>query len=192
MVECDDRKIEVSLIQKLFLAGKITTEYRDKMLLERNNILLDFATKTSDKGPLYFVHGVSKSNKYNLCSYSLGASKSISIDRSQVHKLACVDCVLRFVDEMYVLDDETTADVSLEINRMVHSLLKEQSLYFSEKRIDGDFYEVVEIYQNAVLLMNQNSGDCFEEICISKEVLGNLTSGDVLKFLDGTYVVVEK
>ena len=38
---------------------KITTKYRDKMLLERRNILESYAEKTVDNGEMYYVYNES-------------------------------------------------------------------------------------------------------------------------------------
>ena len=38
------------------LSEKIITKYRDKFLVERHNILIEYAEKTKEQGTMYFIY----------------------------------------------------------------------------------------------------------------------------------------
>ena len=49
---------------------KITTKFRDEMLVERNNILQDYATNINDTDDIFYIYSINSNNKnsYNLRS----------------------------------------------------------------------------------------------------------------------------
>lgn len=187
----------ISLIQEMQEQGKVTTTYRDKMLVERSNILNEYAKGTSDKGTMYFVYSKNsaKANVYNLCICEDGMSnKVISVEESELPNGAGVDSVLRLENGKYVLDEKATEHIFNEMHTMVQKLLEEQTLELSRKRVEGNIYEIVEISGDTAWLMNttKNDGDCFEEISISKDVLDGLNAGDLIQYVNGEYKACSK
>lgn len=187
------KRKEITLLQEIQQQGKVTTAYRDKMLVERSNILNNYAKETFSEGPMYFVYSKSKApgNKYNLCICEEEMShKVISVEESKLPGKAGVDSVLRLSNGEYILDEKATEYVLSEMNKMIQKLLEEQALELRKKRIEGCTYEIVEISGNSAWIMNktQNDGECFEEIGISKEVLDSISCGDLIQYVDGAYI----
>ena len=44
------------------LSEKIITKYRDKFLVERHNILIEYAEKTKEQGTMYFIYDKNTKN----------------------------------------------------------------------------------------------------------------------------------
>lgn len=197
MLKFDYQKNNISLIQYLFETGKITTEYRDKMLLERNNILIEYSRKTAQAGVMLFVYTVNKANKskYNLYQYINGIeNKIISIDKSQLPAETCIDCVLRFHDGTYIFDEKSTIDISAQTNRIIQQLLEKQAVELNKKRIEHHIYEVIEAYKHGALITNlsQNNGECFEEITIPDDILRKINVGSLLQYINGKYEIYQE
>lgn len=176
---------------------KLTTSCRDKMLLERSNILNDYAKETSDRGTMYFVYSKSSSkcDSYNLCVCKDGMNHEvICVEKSKLPMDAGVDSVLRCSNGEYILDEDATRYILSKINKVTQKLLEEQTLELNKYRVDGNLYEVVEVSDDRVWLMNRdkNDGECFEEIDISKETLDNISAGDLVQYTGGEYRIVTK
>ena len=190
------KRNSVSSIQRLEEHGKVTTTYRDKLIVERNNLLNNYAKDTIEKGPMFFIYSKNSSNDnaFNLCAYGEETNSSvITIQESELPSGAGVDSVLRLENENYIRDKKATEHISNELQKIINSLLEEQCLELKKNRIEGNNYEVVEVSGNTVLLMNvtQNDGECFEEIDIAKDLLSELKTGDCIKFLNHEYIIVK-
>lgn len=185
---------EQSLIQSLLEQNKLTTEYRDKMHVERSHILNDYAEQTADKGTMYYIYNKDdERDMYHVCMCDKENShKVIKIQGNELPEGAGVDSVLRIKNEEYILDKVGTSKVNEKMEKMVQHLLEEQTQKMDERRIDGHLYEVVEISSKNVTLLDitkdLNNGDCFEELAFSKENIQNAKEGDVLKYINGEYI----
>lgn len=183
---------ELSILQKVQADNKVTTDYRDKMHVERNNILNNYAKETSDKGTMYFVYSKNsqKDNTYNLCICEEGKSSDIiKVEEKELPKGVGVDSVLRIQNGKYILDKQGTEDIAELVTEMVNKQLKEQEKELSKYRIEHHFYEIVETSGDRVWLKDQANidGDCFEEINFPKELLNELTEGMVVQYVNGKY-----
>lgn len=183
----------VSLIQRLQEHGKVTTAFRDKMLVERSNLLNNYAKETLEKGSMYYIYSKnsSKENAFNLCICEEGMSnKVITVEESDLPDGVGVDSILRLEDGKYVFDVKATEFISNEMQKMTEKLLEDQNLELSQKRVEGNTYEVVDISGDSAWIMNvtKDDGDCFEEIGISKAVLSELHAGDLIQYVNGEYI----
>lgn len=187
---------EISLIQSYEKDGKLTTPYRDKMLIERSNFLEKYANENLGKGDMYYIYSKSsKGDKYNLCLCGKNSlQKVITLDENQLPSGAGVDSILRFDLGKYVLDNQATEYFLNEMDKMIKNLIETQNIELSNKRIEKNKYEIVEIYDKSASITNvtQNNGECFEEIIIAKEILKNANPGDLLEFVNGEYKVCKK
>lgn len=186
---------EKTLIQELIEQNKVTTSYRDKMHVERNNILYDYAQATADKGTMYYIYNKDdeKTDTYHLCMCDKDNSrKVIEVTTDDLPEGAGVDSVLRMKNGEYVLDDVATNEVYEKMEKMVQQLLEEQEQKMREQRVEGHFYEVVEVSSKIVTLMDvtidKNNGECFEEIINSKQSFQNAKEGDVFQYIDDKYI----
>lgn len=185
---------EISLLDEIQMNSKVTTTYRDKMLVERSLILNRYASETSNKGTMFFIYSKHSSddNMYNLCICDDRVNtNSILVDTNQLPENAGVDSVLRSKNDKFVFDEESTKDIYDELNKMTQRLLEEQASELNNKRVDENLYEVVEVSGDTVWLMNttKNDGDCFEEIIIPSDVLTELNAGDTIQYLNGEYKI---
>lgn len=187
------KRNSVSSIQRLEEHGKVTTTYRDRLLVERNNLLNNYAKDTFEKGSMFFVYSKNSSdmNAFNLCAFGEGVNSTvIVVKENELPTGAGVDSVLRLEKGDYILDEKATEYISNELQKLIISLLEEQTIELRDKRVEGNIYEVVEISGSTVLLINttQNDGECFEEIDISKELLSELKAGDCIQFANDEFV----
>lgn len=186
---------EQSLIQELQKQNKLTTSYRDKMHVERSHILQDYAEKTANKGTMYYIYNKDNNEKdtYHLCICDKENShKVIKVQGKDLPEDAGVDTVLRMEKGKYTIDKEATNKVHERMEEMIEKLLKEQSQKVEEKRIEGHDYEVVEVSSKEVTLIDitkdKNNGECFEELTSKRNFL-NIKEGDILKYINGEYII---
>jgi len=188
---------EQSLIQSLLEQNKLTTEYRDKMHVERSHILNNYAEQTKDKGAMYYIYNKDddKIDTYHLCMCDKDNShKVIKVEGKDLPQGAGVDTVLRMENGKYTIDKEATNKVYERMEEKAEQLIKEQSQKMEEKRIEGHDYEVVEVSSKEVTLIDitkdRNNGECFEEL-VSKQNFQNVKEGDILKYINGEYINME-
>lgn len=185
----------ISILEQVQKEQKITAMFRDKMYIERNNILNNYASKTSDKGEMYYIYSVDE--KYNLFKCEEGESHNIiEVDKEEIPSEAKIDSALRIKDEKYVIDEEATKCILEEISEMIDKLLKEQDEYLDSNRIEGHIYEVGEIEKDRVWLYDTslddtNGVDAIEEINFPQDLLDKVTEGEMVKYENGEYVTVQ-
>lgn len=172
----------------------ILTSFRDKMYIERNKILNNYATKTLDKGKMIYIYERNSKldNGYNMCVCEEGQSHNIIEETSnKLPNGAGIGSVLRYINGKYILDMEATNEISKQISEMKQNLLKEQDEFLKSQRIEGHIYEVSEKSNDRVWLFDTNSNDDFaeaiEEIDFPKELLEAITEGDLVIFKNGSY-----
>lgn len=170
--------------------NKITTKYRDKMLLERANILKDYANNVKDD--MYYIYNNSnEENSYNLCS----CNKNHEVITKTIEELpdgSKLGSILRKKDDIYILDVNSTKIVGKRINNMIIKNIEEQKKYLDSKRIDGHKYEVGEKYFDRIWLYDLNNTvngevEGIEEIEFPKELYKNAKEGDLFIYEKGEY-----
>jgi len=186
---------ELSLLQQVQSEYKLITDFRDKMNVERRNILEEYAKETEDKGTMYFVYSKNSQDdsKYNLTLCNEGNSNQvIEVGKSELPSGAGIDSVLRKENDKFVLDVLGTEEVLKKMQEMVNCVLDEQNQYLKEQRIEGHIYEVGEIEADRVLLFNitKNDGNGIEEIDFPKELLNQVSEGSKVKFENGKYSII--
>ena len=169
---------------------KITTEYRDKINIEKNKILNTYAKETIDEGTMYYIYSKNSKNdsSYNLCICEEGKSnKIISAHKKELPKNVEIGSVLRLKNEKYILDQKATNEISNQVQEITNKLLEEQSEKLEECRIEGHTYEVIDKSSDRVWLIDKNNEKSFEEIDFPKELLNKVNEGIVVKYINGKY-----
>lgn len=176
---------------------KITTKYKDKMLLERSSILQDYAQNSKEKGEMYYIYSAN-GNKYNLSVCEKGQEHTVITKNSlELPSGSEVGSVLRKQGDVYTLDNDATNDIKTKINNMIKENIQEQSKYLESKRIEGHIYEVGEKYDNRIWLYDTtniaNGGiEGVEEIDFPQELYNNANEGDKFIYSNGAYVKYEE
>ena len=175
--------------------NKIIAKYRDEMLIERANILQNYAERTKEKGKMLYIYNVNtkQENSYNICSCS--QEKSNEVITKKIENLpqgSKLGSVLRRKDDRLVLDLNATKHVAKEINTMIKKKIKEQDQYLESKRIEGHIYEVGEKYSGRIWLydlnnMKKGNTEGIEEIKFPKELYETAKQGEKYIFSDGKY-----
>ena len=164
--------------------NKIISEYKDKMLIERNNIL-----KELDNIEMYYIYD-KKGSDYLATICEKGKSHDvIRIPEKDVRSNVKIDSVLRKINDKFELDEETTRLVKNKMEEMFNKILEEQNKIMESRRIDGHIYEYVEGSKNSVWLIDNNlsNGDVFEEI--QQEVFKDAQEGDLFEYINGEYKI---
>lgn len=184
------------LVDNLEIGGKkIISKYKNEMLLERTNILQNYALQTKNKGEMYYVYNISADEKkaYNLCICN--PSKSHEVITKSVEDLpdgTSLGSVLRKQGEGFILEKEDTKVIENQINNMIKEKIKDQEQYLNSKRIDGHIYEVDEKYSERIWLYDLNSTvgngiEGFEEIDFPKNLYETAKKGDKFIYQNGDY-----
>ncbi len=174
---------------------KIISKYKDEMLLERTNILQNYALKTKDKGEMYYIYDIDTNGKntYNLCICE--PSKSHKVITKKIEDLpedARLGSVLRKQGEEIVLEKEDTRVIENQINSMIKEKIKKQDQYLDSKRIEGHIYEADEKYLGRIWLYDLNNKvdggiEGIEEIEFPKNLYETAKKGDKFIYQNGEY-----
>ena len=173
--------------------NKITTKFRNEMLVERTEILQRYAESTKEVGEMYYIYNKSGTNAYNLCNCE--ASKSHEVFSESIEKLpegANLGSVLRKKDDEFIIDIDATKIVNEDINEMIKEKIEKQNAYLSSKRIDEHVYEVGEKYSNTILLYDLDNNvngkiESFEEVEFSSDLFNSVKEGDRVVYKNGKY-----
>ncbi len=194
-IENRNTRNQISLLDQMQNEEQITSKYRDKMLVERNNILKDYANETSEQGTMYYIYRKNNS-KYFVSICEEGKSHEIiEIEEKNLPKTAGVDSVLRLENGKFILDEQATKTVQEKMKEKFSELLKNQQEELETKRIEGHSYEVTEKSENRIWLIDKDSPknedktafEVFEEIAFSKEQINEIEEGEELQYINGEY-----
>lgn len=169
---------------------KLTTKYRDKLKIERINILNNYAKQTLDRGTMYYIYSKNsrKVDRYNLTICEEGKSREIiSTSKAELPEGATIGSVLREQNGVYILENEATEIISKRLTQILEQLLQEQNLELNKYRIEGHKYEFVECLGDTVCLtdITINNGECFEEVEFPIE---QAEEGMIFKYVNGEYI----
>ena len=182
-----DNSMQKSVLDKFVNENKIISEYKDKMLIVRNEILQEQAQKNSENGEIYYIYD-KKGSEYlaTICEKNR-SNEIIKIPENDVKSNIKIDSVLRKENGKFELDEETTEIVKNEMKEKFDKILEEQNKMMESRRIDGHTYEFVESSKDSVWLIDNdsNNGDVFEEI--SQDIFKNAQEGDLFEYIDGEY-----
>lgn len=186
-----------SYLEQLQEDKKVTTKYRDKMYVERNNILNNYAKETAGKGTMYYIYSKKsgKDDSFNLCVCEEGKSHDIiEVEEKDLPNGAKVDSALRMKDGKYIIDNEATQEISKKVEEMANNLLEEQAQELEQYRIEGHIYEVGEKGIDRVWLYDITNGDeegvqGIEEIDFPKELLDEVEEGSKVIYKNGSYQI---
>lgn len=174
---------------------KIISKYKDEMLIERSNILQNYAKNTKAEGEMYYIYNVSTNDdkSYNLCVYSNDRSNGIITKKiEELPQGATLGSVLRKKEKDFILDEEGTKNVGKEINNMIKEKIEEQSQYLASKRIEGHVYEVGEKNSGRIWLYDLNNKvnggiEEIEEIDFPKNLYEIAKKGEKYTYQNGEY-----
>ena len=174
---------------------KIISKYKDEMLLERTNILQNYALETKDKGEMYYIYDIDTNgkNEYNLCICE--PNKSHEVITKKIEDLpegTSLGSILRKQGEGFILEKKDTKVIQNQINSMIKEKIKEQDQYLDSKRIEGHIYEVDEKDSGRMWLYdlsNKVSGNLegIEEIEFPKNLYETAKKGDKFIYQNGEY-----
>lgn len=191
----NDNKRQVSILEQVENSEKVTVLYRDKMHIERNKILNNYAKENLDKGIMYYIYNKDlETNSYQLCICEENKSNVvIEVKEEDLPEGVSVDTVLRQENGKYV-DTRATFVVRKQIQEMVNKLLKEQEKYLQSNRLEGHTYEVGEIESDRVWLYDITKNDvngieAFEEINFPLELINKVTEGTKVIYRNGNYEI---
>lgn len=186
----NNERNQESLVQKILNGRTLTARYRDQINLERQNIINKYS---KEHGEIYYIYNKGDDNTFEIVSHKNGKSNlEISAKESQLPKGAGVDSVLRVQSGKFVLDENATKEIQEELTEMINELLEEQTKRLEEQRIEGHIYSFVEKYGDIVELIDETNytGECFEEIDFPSDLANKATQGDIFKYVNGEYQLV--
>ena len=189
-LEKNSPKNEITLVDKMLKGKKLTANYRDKINIEKGNIISNYSKQTSKEGDLYYIYSKNSNNTYNIGIEKDGKYQGdIEVEEKDLPVGAGIDSVLRVKNGKYVLDTETTEAVHEELIELINRLLEEQEKTLNEQRIEGHLYEFIEVTGDSIWLIDKTNytGECFEEYDFSREVMKDSKEGDVFEFINGEY-----
>lgn len=185
-------KEDIQLFNPTNNQNKIITQYRDKMLLERKNILNNYAKETIDKGDMYYIYGKNSKmeNGYNLCLCKEEYSHLVIEENiNNLPSNSQIGTVLRKNGNSYEVDKEATFNIQKSLDILKETLLEEQTQFLESQRIEDHIYEVSEVENDRIWLydITNDNGDCIEEIDFPIELLNNAEEGNLFIYQNGEY-----
>lgn len=185
-------QLDKKLHQNNFDENKLITKYRDKMNLEKINLINSYADKTKEKGQMYYIYGKNSEqiNTFNLSICNEENSHTVIEENiSNLPKNVEVGSVLRKEEEKYILDNTATQELTAEISELQEKIMQEQQDFLQSKRIENHTYEVSEKSEDRIWLFDitSNETEALEEINIQPELLKDFKEGDILIYKDGKY-----
>lgn len=189
----NNQRNEEPLVKKILDGRPLTTTYRDKINIRKNDIISNYSKEHNEQGELYYVYNKKADNTYGIVAHRNGESgDNFKLKESEMPKGAGVDCVLRMKNEKFVLDEKATEELQKELTEMINYLLEEQENKLKAQRVEGHTYEFVEKAGSIVELtdLTNNTGECFEEINFPIELAEKATQGDKFQYINGEYKLV--
>lgn len=186
----ENERNQVPLVQKILGERILTTRYRDKINVERREIINNYSKEHWEEGEFYYVYNKRSDNSYGLVNHKNGESGiNIGVKESELPKGAGVDSVLKVKNGKWILDKEATEEIQAELTEMINRLLEEQTNRMEMQRVEGYLYRFVEKTGDTVWLIDETNytGECFEEINFPSELSESATEGTMFQYINGEY-----
>ena len=186
----ENERNQVPLVQKILGERILTTRYRDKINVERREIINNYSKEHWEEGEFYYVYNKRSDNSYGLVNHKNGESGiNIGAKESELTKGAGVDSVLKVKNGKWILDKEATEEIQAELTEMINRLLEEQTNRMEMQRVEGYLYRFVEKTGDTVWLIDETNytGECFEEINFPSELSESATEGTMFQYINGEY-----
>lgn len=186
----ENERNQVPLVQKILGERILTTRYRDKINVERREIINNYSKEHWEEGEFYYVYNKRSDNSYGLVNHKNGDSGiNIGAKESELPKGAGVDSVLKVKNGKWILDKEATEEIQAELTEMINRLLEEQTNRMEMQRVEGYLYRFVEKTGDTVWLIDETNytGECFEEINFPSELSESATEGTMFQYINGEY-----
>ena len=171
---------------------KITAKFRDEMLIERNNILQDYAKNINSTDDIFYVYDIShnEKNSYNL--YNCKTNEIITKAMDDLPSGSTLGSILTKKSDNLFLDTVATKNIENKLNNMFKEKISEQTQYLAQQRIDGHIYEIGEKSYNRIWLYDSTSSingvsEGFEEIDFPEDLYTNANENDLFIFKNGKY-----
>lgn len=174
---------------------KITTKFRDEMLVERNNILQNYAKNINDADDIFYIYSINSNNKNSYNLYNCRTNDIVTKSIDDLPNGSELGSILSYKSGSFILDNEATEMLGNEIVSMIKDKIIEQNEFLSNNRIEGHIYEVGEKSSGHVWLYDLNSvnggSDGIEEVEFPAELYDRIDENDRVVFRDGEYNIVE-
>lgn len=183
-----------NIMEENTLKGSIlTTEFRDKFNVEINDILINYADETKEKGKMYYIYSKNSSNQdmYNL-SICDRENTNMVIEENALNlpQGSGVGTILRKnLENKYVIDELGTEEIKEKIENLEKNIYEEQENFLESRRIENHVYELSEKDEKSVWLFDitNNDDEAFEEIDFEKDIFENAEEGDKFIYKNGRY-----
>lgn len=174
---------------------KITTKFRDEMLVERNNILQNYAKNINDADDIFYIYSINSNNKNSYNLYNCRTNEIVTKSIDDLPNGSKLGSILSYKSGNFILDNEATEMLGNEITSMIKDKIIEQNEYLVNNRLEGHVYEVGEKSDGRVWLYDLNNtngeSDGFEEVEFSTELYDRISEDDRVVFRDSKYKIME-
>lgn len=179
----------LGILEQIQQKNKVSTISQNKMLKMQNEILKEYAKKTSNN--IYFISSKSKTdNTYTIFKYQGNKETTLQVHKKQIPIDTKVNSVLIKENGKYILDNQGTKYVKSKVHEMANEILKEQNQNLNKFRKEGHLYMVEEDINNRIYLLDlSDKSNCvLEEVDFPQELIKKATEGSVFKYQNGKYV----
>lgn len=191
VIQSPTERNAIGILEEIQCHRNMSVVSRNEIRKGMDEILAEYASKTKDKGSLYFISSKSKKAEdvYTVYHYENGEEKSIRLTEKDLPRNAGVNSVLRMENGEYVLDEQTTESIIKEITEMTNDVLDKQDNKLKEYRKEGHLYMVEEDVNNRIYLwdLTDKPDNTIEEVDFPKELIKEATEGTVFQYLNGEY-----
>lgn len=174
---------------------KITTKFRDEMLVERNNILQNYAKNINDADDIFYIYSINSNNKNSYNLYNCRTNDIVTKSIDDLPNGSELGSILSYKSGSFILDNEATEMLGNEIVSMIKDKIIEQNNFLSNNRIERHIYEVGEKSSGRVWLYDLNSAnggsDGIEEVEFPATLYDRVDENDRVVFRDGEYKIME-
>lgn len=180
---------DLGILEQIQQKNKVSTISQNKMLKMQNEILKEYANKTSNN--IYFISSKSKTdNTYTIFKYQGNKETTLQVHKKQIPIDTKVNSVLIKENGKYILDNQGTKYVKSKVHEMANEILKEQNQNLNKFRKEGHLYMVEEDINNRIYLLDlsDKSNYVIEEVDFPQELIKKATEGSVFKYQNGKYV----
>ena len=165
------------------------------MLVERNNILQNYAKNINDADDIFYIYSINSNNKNSYNLYNCRTNEIVTKSIDNLPNGSKLGSILSYKSGSFILDNGTTEMLGNEIVSMIKDKIIEQNDFLANNRIEGHIYEVGEKSSGRVWLYDLNSvnggSDGIEEVEFPAELYDRVDENDRVVFRDGEYKNIE-
>lgn len=155
--------VNTDIVTQIGAENKLSIASENEIDKLRTDVLHEYANSTKNEGNLYFVFNkVKNEDTYRIWECNGNEIKQKEVSKNNLPQNITVNSVMRMNNGEFILDNETTKNVTNEIKNRANKIIEVQNQKIQDYKKEGHTYLVTEDVNGRIFLWDSTAKPKFE------------------------------